>query len=312
MSSSKKVSIIIPTFNRLELLKITLDNLFRQSTPAHEIIVVDDHSTDGTFDYLTTALQGKVIALHSKGKGPGAARNTGLARATGEYIKFFDSDDLMTTNTLAEQSRILDTTDAKFVYSPYVHTSFTEGTWQQYDVVLQYTAFPKKMTLADCMAYGFFMVIPGMLFRKELLEAVGAWREDLLAYENWDYLWRIAAIASKPAHTNACAMLYRFHGAQTTEGNSTNNKRDYDKQTCLGRILRNNTASTKNQLLLRAEWWKTEKRLTAREMPRKFRWVNTWKRIRNKYERHHTKTNWERMHGPCADPEVFEKYLTLL
>jgi glycosyltransferase involved in cell wall biosynthesis len=114
------VSVIIPVKNRAELLRKTLDNLLAQSKKPEEIIVVDDHSTDGIqlviFDYITDC-----IFLNNKGKGPGAARNLGLSVATGKYIQFFDSDDLMTKNKLEVQAKILLTSDNGAVYCPYCY-----------------------------------------------------------------------------------------------------------------------------------------------------------------------------------------------
>src|SRR6478736_2624457 len=110
-----KVSVIIPTFNRKTLLVKTLESIFRQSLPPYEIIVVDDHSNDGTLRFLEDTYAQRVVAITNRGKGPGAARNTGLAAASGDYIKFFDSDDVMTSNTLQLQSDVLGKSKKKFV-----------------------------------------------------------------------------------------------------------------------------------------------------------------------------------------------------
>ena len=106
-NSPCNISIIIPTYNRRHLIGTTIDNLLQQTHPAHEIIVVDDYSTDGTVEWLNTTYGNKLIVLTNKGKGPGAARNTGFQASTGNYIKFFDSDDVMTHNTLEEQLQAL-------------------------------------------------------------------------------------------------------------------------------------------------------------------------------------------------------------
>ncbi|HTW93390.1 MAG TPA: glycosyltransferase [Tepidisphaeraceae bacterium] len=85
------LSIIIPTFNRRELLRRTL-----ASIPASDdvgVIVVDDGSTDGTMEMLRS-MGGQVMAIQQSQQGPGAARNRGAAAASGEYLAFLDSDDL--------------------------------------------------------------------------------------------------------------------------------------------------------------------------------------------------------------------------
>lgn len=86
-------SIIIPTYNRLDLLKEALDSVWRQTFTDYEVIVVDDGSSDGTWEYLLS-LGGKVAALRQENAGPGMARNLGAKHAKGEYLAFLDSDDL--------------------------------------------------------------------------------------------------------------------------------------------------------------------------------------------------------------------------
>lgn len=83
-------SAIIPVHNRVHLIDRTLASIINQEI---EIIVVDDGSTDGTAECLAK-YSDRITILHQKNKGPGAARNLGIAQATGDYILFLDSDDL--------------------------------------------------------------------------------------------------------------------------------------------------------------------------------------------------------------------------
>jgi hypothetical protein len=84
--------VIIPTFNRLELLKSTLASVRAQTLNDYEIIVVDDGSTDGTLEYLK--LIGDVRIVQQRNQGPASARNCGARKAQGNYLAFLDSDDL--------------------------------------------------------------------------------------------------------------------------------------------------------------------------------------------------------------------------
>ncbi len=99
------VSIIIPTYNRAHLIGETLDSIIAQTYTNWECIVVDDGSTDDTDevmgDYLVKDGRFKYHKRpDSKPKGANACRNIGLEKAMGEYIVFFDSDDLMTPDHL--------------------------------------------------------------------------------------------------------------------------------------------------------------------------------------------------------------------
>lgn len=85
-------SVIIPTYNRLNYLTECLASVAAQRIAPHEVIVVDDGSTDGTAEAVQ-ALAG-VTLIRQRNAGPGAARNRGAAAATGDYLAFLDSDDL--------------------------------------------------------------------------------------------------------------------------------------------------------------------------------------------------------------------------
>lgn len=91
------LSVIIPTYNRKNKLKKTLDNFWRQTLDKKdfEIIVVDDGSQDGTEDFMTSYIAATDLNLkyfRAEHKGPGAARNFGITQALGEII-FFCGDD---------------------------------------------------------------------------------------------------------------------------------------------------------------------------------------------------------------------------
>lgn len=86
-------SVVIPTYNRLNLLKRTLSSVHWQRHKNYEVIVVDDGSTDGTREWLLTQRE-RVRGITQENGGPGAARNVGIREARGDYVAFLDSDDL--------------------------------------------------------------------------------------------------------------------------------------------------------------------------------------------------------------------------
>ena len=86
-------SVIVPTYNRLPLLRRAVESLVRQTLTDSEIIVVNDGSTDGTDEYLTSmATTGTIKYLKQHNLGPAAARNAGLRQASGSYIAYTDDD----------------------------------------------------------------------------------------------------------------------------------------------------------------------------------------------------------------------------
>jgi GT2 family glycosyltransferase len=89
-----KLSVIIPTYNRLEQLQKVLQGLEKQTWPRHdfEVLVVSDGSTDGTDAFLQSASCLQLRALFQSNQGVAAARNLGIAEAAGEMILFLDDD----------------------------------------------------------------------------------------------------------------------------------------------------------------------------------------------------------------------------
>jgi glycosyltransferase involved in cell wall biosynthesis len=86
-------SVVIPTFKRRELVLQALASVARQTFPAYEVIVVVDGSDDGTADAVRAAYPATMVIEQQNG-GLAVARNTGLSRATGEWVCFLDDDDL--------------------------------------------------------------------------------------------------------------------------------------------------------------------------------------------------------------------------
>jgi Glycosyl transferase family 2 len=92
-SSKPTVSVVIPLYNKGKYIERALNSVIAQTHPPLEIIVVDDGSTDDGPERVLKFNDPKTILLRQDNKGPGAARNAGLAIAKGKYIAFLDADD---------------------------------------------------------------------------------------------------------------------------------------------------------------------------------------------------------------------------
>lgn len=100
------ISIVVPTYNRASLIADTLRSLQEQTADNYQIIVVDDGSTDNTAEVVKPFLKDTKITYHQKKNAErGAARNFGVSLAKGDYVNFFDSDDLALPNHIAEATR---------------------------------------------------------------------------------------------------------------------------------------------------------------------------------------------------------------
>ncbi len=97
-----KVSVIIPTWNRSGYLARALESVFAQSVSPHEVIVVDDGSTDDTREIIKQQFS-NVSYLYQENRGVSSARNTGIRAAGGDWIALLDSDDCWLPNKLQRQ-----------------------------------------------------------------------------------------------------------------------------------------------------------------------------------------------------------------
>lgn len=123
------ISVVIPTYNRVDLLPQTLEAVLGQSAPAHEVIVVDDGSQDGT-EGVVARHAPLVRYLRILNSGELVARNTGLRAATGRVVAFCDSDDVWRPDFLASMGELWRLEpDTKVAYTNFV--IIRDGVWQQ-------------------------------------------------------------------------------------------------------------------------------------------------------------------------------------
>ncbi|GAA0455700.1 glycosyltransferase [Halococcus dombrowskii] len=103
------VSVIIPTYNRSDLLPRAIDSVLKQTVDDFELIIVDDCSEDNTSEVVKRYNDKKIKFIsHSKNQGGSAARNTGIKHADGDYIAFLDSDDEWMPRKLEFQVKCLE------------------------------------------------------------------------------------------------------------------------------------------------------------------------------------------------------------
>jgi len=101
-------SIVIPTFNRRDLVGAAIDSVLAQDFDGgFEILIGDDGSTDGTPDFIEETYGDRVQVYRQANAGPGPARNLAIKHACGEYLAFLDSDDAFLPWTLSEYSELI-------------------------------------------------------------------------------------------------------------------------------------------------------------------------------------------------------------
>lgn len=176
------VSVIIPTFNRAGLLARAIDSVLSQTFASLELIVVDDGSTDAT-DALLARYGARLTVVRQPNRGVSAARNSGVARARGEWIALLDSDDEWLPDKLDRQV-------AYCAQHPETVICQTEELWIRNGVRVnpkQRHAKVGGMIFEQCLPL--CLVSPSaVMLRRSLLTAVGGFDERLPACEDYD-LW---------------------------------------------------------------------------------------------------------------------------
>ncbi|MCK5595776.1 glycosyltransferase family 2 protein, partial [bacterium] len=124
----KKISVIIPAFNRANLLKKAIESVLSQTYQGFELIIVDDGSTDNTYE-IVSEFKNDIIYIKQENRGAAAARNTGIKRAENKFLAFLDSDDCWDKEKLAIQ---ID----EMQKNPSYLVSHTQETWYRNGVLL--------------------------------------------------------------------------------------------------------------------------------------------------------------------------------
>lgn len=187
-----KISIIIPTYNEEKYIADALTSLTSHLTLPHEIIVTDDKSTDTTLSLVQGKADIVVMALE-KHRSIGENRNDGARRATGDILVFMDCD-----SRLVDHDVLFSHALKRFENDPHLVA-----------LVGPLKVWEKERTLADALVYFFFNLISIVknnilhigegsgkfqIIRKSSFEKVGGFREDLVASEDADMIYRLSKI----------------------------------------------------------------------------------------------------------------------
>ncbi|WP_052315752.1 glycosyltransferase family 2 protein [Oscillatoria acuminata] len=111
-------SVVVPTYNRANLLGDTIESVLAQTFKDFELLVIDDGSTDDTHELINSFCDSTNIRyIYQENQGVGAARNTGIKNARGEWITFLDSDDLWLPNHLQSHYYLINCRGSKVIWN---------------------------------------------------------------------------------------------------------------------------------------------------------------------------------------------------
>jgi glycosyltransferase involved in cell wall biosynthesis len=189
--SMPTVSVIIPTYNREQLLGRAIKSVLVQTYQDFELIIVDDGSTDNTERLVKNFKSEKIRYIRSReNKGVSAARNIGIQSAKGDYIAFQDSDDEWMPEKLEKQMRAFETAPPEV---GIVYTGFLMITVNKRDYKPSAEITPKDGNIFRSILRGEYLVAPQTtVIKRECFEKAGMFDEDFLSLEDWELFLRFS------------------------------------------------------------------------------------------------------------------------
>ncbi|WP_277555864.1 glycosyltransferase family 2 protein [Halobaculum limi] len=228
-----EVSVVIPAYERGDMVGRAIDSALAQTVDDIEVVVVDDGSEDDTEAVVTAYDDERVRYLaHETNRGVSAARNTGLATATGEYVAFLDSDDEWLPNKLERQLSTLAERGEGWVG---VYCDVATGGLSALDrlaAVVSDRVFrsgaPREggRELAEALLSMQVFMGPGstLLVERDVLNATGGFDEGLSLFEDWDLVLRVLAVG-KLAYVDEALAVTHFTGNASASACVVNDRR---------------------------------------------------------------------------------------
>jgi glycosyltransferase involved in cell wall biosynthesis len=197
---------VIPVFNAEKYLRQAICSALEQTLPPHEVIIVDDGSTDSSRE-IAASFGPAVICLSQEHQGPSAARNLATARSTGDWIAFLDADDYWLPDKLARQAAMIQADPTiGLVYTGRTELSpdgsFNEVRAQQPSWVKERLQFENPIFPTTVMA------------RREFLIEY-PWHESFKSSEDWWLFYRLSRVTNLAAVAEPTA-VYRLHAESLT------------------------------------------------------------------------------------------------
>lgn len=211
--SNPRVSVVIPTYNRQQLVIDAIESVLAQTYSNFEIIVVDDGSTDATQESIQPYLN-RIVYEVQQNKGVAAARNAGLRLAQGELICFLDSDDLWKREKLEKQVQFVDSHPEYGLIATEIQGINAGGEIRGGGKAEIYQIH--NGMVADALLFANWIQTSTVMLQRKCLEQTGGFDEDVGQFgEDW-LLWMKVAILFPIYFLPEPLVQYRFHAEQLT------------------------------------------------------------------------------------------------
>lgn len=182
------VSIIIPTYNRGNIIRDSIESVLNQTYGNIEIIVVDDCGTDNTKEVVESINDGRIKYIRlEKNKGAGGARNEGVKFAEGQLIAFHDSDDICMEDRIERQMEYLsEHPEFDLVYSSYIKVQDNI----EYVIPVNCDKVELEGDIYRKLLVRNTVGCPTILLKKDGFNDIGGFDETYSCLEDWDFIIR--------------------------------------------------------------------------------------------------------------------------
>lgn len=225
------VSIIIPTHNRADLICETLDSIQKQSYNHFEIIVVDDHSEDNTVEVIKKYIErnnlNNIQVFTNRGRGACAARNLGIDNSKGEYIQFFDDDDLMFEEHLEKKVHAIQKFGCDYSTCDYSFFDNETGNCLGHKIISNIgdNCASRLLTLS--------FPTPCFLCKRDVILSIGYWNEEVKKLQDMAYFHRLYLYNKKGVPVPEKLFNVRIHGGSMTSNNVASPDGYYNQRNAL-------------------------------------------------------------------------------
>ena|GEM_PF-6142462 len=204
------ISVVMPVFNGAKYLSDSIQSILGQSFSNFELIIVDDGSTDDSFDVALKWKDDRIRIFPSQQRrGVAAALNTGIRVARGEFIARMDCDDIAHSTRLAEQLKYLSAHADVGALGTWAQILQIDGTLGHFLKQQADSARISALIWRQCP-----LLHPTVMFRRELFDAF-AYDEEAIA-EDYDLWYRMVRAGVKLANIRRVLLKYRVHPRQVT------------------------------------------------------------------------------------------------
>jgi len=208
------VSVIIPTYNREDLIGKTIQSVLNQTYQNFEILIVDDSSTDDTSTVVKSFNEKRIKYIKQEHTGiPAIARNNGLKKAKGNYIAFLDSDDLWLPQKLEKQLQ-------EFANFKEILLVSTNGvTFPQISKIYSLKKKKKIISFFELLKTD-YIINSSVLIKKDVIDKIGYLDENKIikSLEDYDYWLRFLYFKNKSILVlNDILIKYRLHESNISQ-----------------------------------------------------------------------------------------------